>query len=102
MAKRTSFLIRIDPGLLDDLKRWADAEFRSTNAQIEFLLRKCLVEAGRLKREKNTESTTGDDCNDDANVDADDWGRGGNASKESDPIKNSEPNGESSARPKQT
>jgi hypothetical protein len=32
----------------DALQRWADAELRSVNAQIEFLLRQALQKAGRL------------------------------------------------------
>lgn len=48
MAKRDSFLIRIDPRVLDALRRWSDDEMRSTNGQIEYLLRKCLADAGRL------------------------------------------------------
>ena len=32
----------------DALARWAGDELRSTNAQIEFLLRRALAEAGRL------------------------------------------------------
>jgi hypothetical protein len=32
----------------DALSRWANDELRSTNAQIEFLLRRALSEAGRL------------------------------------------------------
>lgn len=47
MTKRDSFLLRIDPTLLNELKRWADAELRSTNAHIEYLLRKALLDAGR-------------------------------------------------------
>jgi hypothetical protein len=31
------------------LQRWADADLRSLNAQIEFLLRRALQETGRLK-----------------------------------------------------
>jgi hypothetical protein len=48
MADRKTFLIRIDPALHEALQRWADAELRSLNAQIEFLLRKALRDAGRL------------------------------------------------------
>ena len=48
MADRKTFLIRIDPALHEALQRWADAELRSLNAQIEFLLRKTLRDAGRL------------------------------------------------------
>ena len=32
----------------DALARWAGDELRSTNAQIEFLLRKALTDAGRM------------------------------------------------------
>jgi hypothetical protein len=34
----------------DALARWAQDELRSTNAQIEFLLRRALADAGRLPR----------------------------------------------------
>ena len=50
MAERKSFLLRIDPTILDALQRWADAELRSLNGQIEFVLRRSLEDAGRLKR----------------------------------------------------
>ena len=48
MAKRDSFLLRIDPQVLNALRRWADDDLRSVNGQIEFLLRRALGEAGRL------------------------------------------------------
>jgi hypothetical protein len=48
MAPRKSFPLRIDPALFEALHRWADADLRSVNAQIEFLLRKALKDAGRL------------------------------------------------------
>ncbi|GGM53294.1 hypothetical protein GCM10012275_25340 [Longimycelium tulufanense] len=48
MAERKSFLLRLDPAVHDALARWAGDELRSVNAQIEFLLRKALAEAGRL------------------------------------------------------
>ena len=50
MAERKSFLLRIDPAVLDALQRWANAELRSLNGQIEFVLRRTLEDAGRLKR----------------------------------------------------
>jgi hypothetical protein len=49
MPDRKAFLLRIDPKLLDAVQRWADDDLRSLNAQIEFLLRRTLREAGRLK-----------------------------------------------------
>lgn len=42
MAKRKAFLIRIDQKLFDELRRWADDDLRSVNAQIEFLLRRAI------------------------------------------------------------
>jgi len=48
MAQRKAFLLRLDPGTHAALQRWADAELRSLNAQIEFLLRRALREAGRV------------------------------------------------------
>ncbi|MEU7481318.1 hypothetical protein AB0A63_35450 [Lentzea sp. NPDC042327] len=51
MAERKSVLLRLDPAVHDALSRWANDELRSTNAQIEFLLRRALAEAGRLPGE---------------------------------------------------
>ena len=48
MADRKSLLLRLDPAVHDALARWAGDELRSTNAQIEFLLRKALADAGRM------------------------------------------------------
>ena len=48
MAERMSILLRLDPAVHDALARWASDELRSTNAQIEFLLRRALAQAGRL------------------------------------------------------
>ena len=50
MAKRKAFLLRIDPAVHDAMERWAADELRSVNAQIEFLLRRALKDAGRLKK----------------------------------------------------
>jgi hypothetical protein len=48
VTERKSMLLRLDPAVHDALARWANDELRSTNAQIEFLLRRALAEAGRL------------------------------------------------------
>jgi hypothetical protein len=50
-TERKKLLLRLDPGVHDALARWASDELRSTNAQIEFLLRRALADAGRLPRE---------------------------------------------------
>jgi hypothetical protein len=48
MADRKSFPLRLDPAVHTALQRWADQEMRSVNAQIEFVLRRALQQAGRL------------------------------------------------------
>ena len=45
--ERKTILLRLDPAVSDALTRWASDELRSTNAQIEFLLRRALADAGR-------------------------------------------------------
>ena len=47
-SERKKLWWRLDPAVHDALARWAGDELRSTNAQIEFLLRRALSEAGRL------------------------------------------------------
>ncbi len=50
MAQRKSFPLRLDPAVFEAVQRWADADLRSVNAQIEFLLRRALQQAGRLPK----------------------------------------------------
>ncbi|MFF2374096.1 hypothetical protein ACFVUW_06905 [Streptomyces xiamenensis] len=45
---RKQVLLRLDPAVHDALARWAADELRSTNAQIDYLLRQAMREAGRL------------------------------------------------------
>lgn len=47
-GERKKVLLRLDPAVHDALARWAADELRSTNAQIEFLLRRALTDAGRM------------------------------------------------------
>jgi hypothetical protein len=50
MPPRKPFLLRIDPQLLEAVQRWSNAEMRSLNGQIEYLLRDALRRAGRLPK----------------------------------------------------
>ena len=59
MPKRESFLLRIDPKILEALRRWADDDLRSVNGQLEFLLRRALKDAGRLPGDGKGKSATG-------------------------------------------
>lgn len=49
MPARKAFPLRINADVLDAVRRWADDELRSVNAQIEYALRDALRRAGRLK-----------------------------------------------------
>ena len=48
MAQRKAFPLRLEPAVYEALERWAGSELRSVNAQIDFLLRRALQQAGRL------------------------------------------------------
>jgi hypothetical protein len=48
VSERAGILVRLDPAVRDALARWAAEELRSTNAQIDLLLRRALADAGRL------------------------------------------------------
>lgn len=43
---KRAFLMRVTPDLLDAIERLAAAELRSTNAQVEMLLREALAKRG--------------------------------------------------------
>ncbi|WP_037731810.1 hypothetical protein [Streptomyces megasporus] len=49
--ERKQVLLRLDPAVHDALAKWAADELRSTNAQIDYLLRRALAEAGRMPRD---------------------------------------------------
>ena len=48
MAEKKAFLLRIYPKLWAEIERLAQAELRSANAQVEFLLRDALGRRGGL------------------------------------------------------
>lgn len=54
MAKKKPFVLRIDPEILAAVEKWAAAEFRSTNGQLEWMINKALKEVGRLKKDNNS------------------------------------------------
>jgi hypothetical protein len=57
MAERKSFLLRMDPALWDDLEGWAQAELRSVNGQIEYILRQAV---NKRKGEKSVPPASSD------------------------------------------
>jgi hypothetical protein len=71
MAPSKRFLLRLDPRLFDALRRWADDDLRSVNAQIEYLLAERTRRAGRLPARRRRPSNGGA-SSDAASGDADD------------------------------
>jgi hypothetical protein len=51
MPESKRFLLRLDPRLFEALRRWADEDLRSINAQIEYLLTDQARRAGRLPKQ---------------------------------------------------
>lgn len=47
---RKQYPLRIDPAVWEAVQRWATDDFRSVNAQVEWILRDALRRAGRLPR----------------------------------------------------
>ncbi|MGC1419823.1 MAG: hypothetical protein WA786_06870 [Acidimicrobiales bacterium] len=50
MVDRKPILLRIDPAVHNALAQWAADDFRSLNAHIEMLLRRALIDAGRMPK----------------------------------------------------
>lgn len=50
MAPRKALLLRIDPRLWDAIEKWAGDELRSVNGQIEYILARAVMDAGRERK----------------------------------------------------
>ncbi len=48
MSEKKKFLLRIDGRLYDALEKWAADDFRSVNAQMEYILAEAVRRSGRL------------------------------------------------------
>jgi hypothetical protein len=60
MAERKTFLLRLPPELWEELRRWADADLRSVNGQIEYLLREAVRRRRRDPDDKHAPPPTND------------------------------------------
>lgn len=56
MAKKKTFVLRVNPELIEAVERWANDDFRSINGQLEWIIHNALKDAKRLK--KNSESNS--------------------------------------------
>lgn len=52
MSDKKKFLLRVEEEMYAALEKWAADDLRSVNAQIEFLLKRALQEAGRAHQGK--------------------------------------------------
>lgn len=57
-SKNKSFILRIDPDVMEAIEKWAADEFRSTNGQIQWILDQALRKNGRLKKKTSSPQTT--------------------------------------------
>lgn len=53
MSQKKRFLLRLDLKLYEVLEKWSADEFRSVNAQIEYLLKEAARKTGRWKEDKH-------------------------------------------------
>lgn len=56
MSKKKNFALRIDESTMKAIEKWAGDEFRSTNGQLEWIIREALKKAGRLPKTTQDES----------------------------------------------
>lgn len=69
--KRKPYPLRINSDILEAIARWANDDLRSTNGQIEFVLRESLIKAGRFKPYGAVPVIEGDDSTLDTDDSAD-------------------------------
>ena len=50
MAQKKQFVLRTNPELFKAVEKWAADELRSTNGQLEWIVREALKKAGRLPK----------------------------------------------------
>ena len=51
MSKKKAFVLRVDEKLLNAVEKWSEDEFRSTNGQLEWIIREALKKSRRLKKD---------------------------------------------------
>jgi hypothetical protein len=50
MSAKKPFALRLDEKMMKAVEKWAEDEFRSTNGQLEWIIRESLKKAGRLPK----------------------------------------------------
>jgi hypothetical protein len=60
MGKKKPFVLRLDEDMLKAVEKWAADEFRSTNGQVEWILREALKKAARLPKKNLMKDSDGE------------------------------------------
>ena len=60
MSKKKPFVLRLDEDMLKAVEKWAADEFRSTNGQLEWILREALKKASRLPQKSMNNNSDGE------------------------------------------
>ncbi|WP_057939359.1 Arc family DNA-binding protein [Algoriphagus resistens] len=58
MSKKKAFALRLDENMMKAIEKWAADEFRSTNGQLEWIIREALKKSNRLPREDKSKTDT--------------------------------------------
>lgn len=58
MAEKKTILLRLNPRMWEEISRWAEAEFRSVNGQIEYLLQEALRKRNKKGMDEEPDSPT--------------------------------------------
>lgn len=58
MSKKKTFVLRINPEIMEALEKWASDDFRSINGQLEWIIHNALKNAKRLKKESDNEPSS--------------------------------------------
>lgn len=61
MATKKAFALRLDERMMKSIEKWASDEFRSTNGQLEWIIREALLKSGRLPKSDSTGSLKDED-----------------------------------------
>lgn len=50
MSKKKTFVLRINPEMMEAVEKWASDDFRSINGQLEWIIHNALKDAKRIKK----------------------------------------------------
>ena len=56
MSKKKSFVLRINPVMMEAVEKWAADDFRSINGQLEWIIHNALKNTKRLKIDSESDT----------------------------------------------